>query len=743
MGYVCDKHNRIGFGENDSCSDCFKESLAKSKGLRVTFGLGLNRSRRGQNDNKPKVVENTPPPQRVPQFPPSTQVYATVEQWNKAITLLQEAKKPFAEMKQYFESLEQKLLNQQRLLEQDQSLTNEQRVDIGKRLFDANLRLGTLRLKEEDKLKTDRGDEKRVVSSMRNDQDNNQEIEQRNRNAQQNIQESIQKTQEMERLRSEFKSQALLRRKRKEEGTNQVGVLIRTSETQLKNSLVSTDQKTSQLLESAWQTYNDENLGIMMRGDLEVTDKGELMFKMLAEANKMGQCATSFLGKPMPIKDEAYEELERYMKLAKEYATEYKNAHGKMQFTSKGRARMKECEKVLKLVESVEKQLKERNELFQARSAKAIEIANGVLDSVTKSTVTPGMVRQLEDLLGNTNLSDEARSKIELVIQAARAKMQRLAEQEWAKSEHLGDQERAEILLEFGDCKPPSAKGQSDSFFIKGSNGQNAFLFKPIEGEARSSDLWIEGGGAPREILATSISEMFEQDLGINLNMPRSVPFSTEDESFVQGSKSKSKTRTGALQTAIQFKPGDPVDVKSFANEYQKSLEQRQAQFYAFDPKDTESIALLDFITLNSDRHAENMLLQDPTLEPGKTRLVPIDAGLMLPTKNAFRLSASTSMTSNKFDPENKMQINSAGNFLMQLPDALLPFSESSKEAIEKIDPDKFVEKVRLQYQKLGNAIPEMAGKVSEDSFDLMKRSILFLKKAAKANLTKFQISQV
>ncbi len=310
------------------------------------------------------------------------------------------------------------------------------------------------------------------------------------------------------------------------------------------------------------------------------------------------------------------------------------------------------------------------------------------------------------------------------------------------KLENPTDSQRAEILLQYGGCKPPKDKGQSDSFFIKGPDGSNAYIFKPIQGEARQSLDWPEGGGAPREILATGLKDMFESDLGLELNMPRTTLFKTEDDSFRQGNKSKGTQRTGALQTAVQFKDGDPPDAYHFFDA-QKGMgnDAKDKALKSINTDDAESVGMLDFITLNTDRHAANMLVQSPGDQPGQTRLVPIDAGQMLPTKDTFRRGAASMCSKRQYDPNNPA-FSHDDNMLMQLPGAQQKFGKKAQDAIAKIDPDKMVEQMKAKYADVTRQAPEMGGKVDESSFDLMKRSMMFLKKAA-PELTQYQIAQV
>jgi hypothetical protein len=126
---------------------------------------------------------------------------------------------------------------------------------------------------------------------------------------------------------------------------------------------------------------------------------------------------------------------------------------------------------------------------------------------------------------------------------------------------------------------------------------------------------------------------------------------------------------------------------------------------------------------------------------PGQTRVVPIDAGQMFPTKAAFGVGSGALLAETPFDPNNPQTIDSGQNMVTQLPQANKPFSQKSKDAIARLDPEKFVAGMKAQYDNLVSEAPEMAGKVDDSSFDLMKRSIKVLEKGAAQDLTPRQIS--
>lgn len=350
------------------------------------------------------------------------------------------------------------------------------------------------------------------------------------------------------------------------------------------------------------------------------------------------------------------------------------------------------------------------------------------------------MIDTLEGLLKSTYLGSENKTQIEKLIDNIRKQQQTIYDNTLKENGLVnpnGKQLAESLLSVHGTCKPPKSKGNSDSFFINGVDGKPKFILKPVNGESRFSDAWPDGGGAPRELLLSQFSDGIGKSIGLDFGVPKTIAVKLEDESFKQGTKSKDTTRVGALQETV--KVGDPPDARGFLEKL--PTEELKARLESINEEDAENIAIMDFITLNGDRHVENMLLRDPPSDkPGQTRLCPIDAGQALPTPEAF-LRGSASMSSLPYDESNP-NLEVEANFLMQLPMAGRKFSKKQLEALDKLDPEGMIEKMKSDNAELAKQHPEMGGKVSDESFDLAKKSAYFLKEAAK-ELTIHEISQV
>ena len=136
---------------------------------------------------------------------------------------------------------------------------------------------------------------------------------------------------------------------------------------------------------------------------------------------------------------------------------------------------------------------------------------------------------------------------------------------------------------------------------------------------------------------------------------------------------------------------------------------------------------MLDFITLNGDRNADNILLQGKSDQPGATRLRPIDAGNALPSRKAFEANAMAMHA----PPSQRGKGISEGNALMQLPQSLEPFSPEMMKQIENMDPKKVADSLRKSNASLKG---DLSRKIEEETFQMVERSVEFLKLACKVS---------
>ncbi|MDZ4817347.1 MAG: hypothetical protein SGJ20_00065 [Planctomycetota bacterium] len=399
---------------------------------------------------------------------------------------------------------------------------------------------------------------------------------------------------------------------------------------------------------------------------------------------------------------------------ANEYLRKHKNP-----LTKEGKNRVAECQKIITRISVSKNQVTDLSTRIQG-------IAQ-VVDGLTKQgEVTPASIESLESMLKFSFLDPAIRAFCDRTILAARNALTQKAQQELSSIVNPTTGDKAQILLGNGGAKPPKSKGESDSFFINNPDGKPAFIFKSVQGEARPNLDLPEGGGTAREVLASKMNDLLKSELGLDLGVLPTVPMQLEDDAFKNGTKSHATKRTGALQQAVTLTPGQPSSAKQLFDITDKA--ELTKRLNAIPKDDVDKIALLDFITLNADRHAENLMVSGTSDNP---TLVPIDAGQMLPTKAFYNESCTAMGSLIKCDINNPSIAVSGQALIPQLPQAQQKFSDKILQQISAMDPDKIVAGMKAGYQDMVEDAPDLNNTLDDDTLDLTRRSIKFLKKAA------------
>jgi hypothetical protein len=290
------------------------------------------------------------------------------------------------------------------------------------------------------------------------------------------------------------------------------------------------------------------------------------------------------------------------------------------------------------------------------------------------------------------------------------------------------------MLASEGECVPPKAKGESDSFFIRRKKGGRLlYIFKPMEGEnvpRVNKDVtkgWPVGGGAPREVAISRFNDDMRTKLGMDFGVAKTIAVQLDSETFTQGTKSQAVKRTGALQTAIACNEESPnawCDVDRSEEDARPDRTEDQIRAYkdSFKLDDIQKIAVLDFLTLNLDRNPGNVLVTRNA--DGSRSLSPIDAGNCLPTPEIFKSHAG-GMTVPM--PPTSARVNE-GNFIAQLPKSMEPLTGPMLARLQALNPREVGGSMRAA---AGSLEGEMAGKIDESSLSLVEASAQFLKSAA------------
>ena len=132
------------------------------------------------------------------------------------------------------------------------------------------------------------------------------------------------------------------------------------------------------------------------------------------------------------------------------------------------------------------------------------------------------------------------------------------------------------------------------------------------------------------------------------------------------------------------------------------------------EPDEVAGLAIFDTITLNTDRHAGNILIGQ------KGELIPIDHGCsFVASDNSGICRLSETM-------------GGPHNVLLSLPSAHQPMSKTMLKKINNFDPEEFEKCLKRQRDVIQKTHRETDGTLSNNSIFMSRCSMEFVKIAAK-----------
>lgn len=291
----------------------------------------------------------------------------------------------------------------------------------------------------------------------------------------------------------------------------------------------------------------------------------------------------------------------------------------------------------------------------------------------------------------------------------------------------------------------PGEAGTSGSWFVetqlyqpgKGEEvtKKSLFIFKPTDAEDEYEPGWEKNGGAIREVSAKLMSDNVRATTGIDLGIsPSFLVKISNDQLPDQGNVDDTKPpqRIGVMQ---QLAPNDG-DLKKALDTTRDDYDPIAAQAFENDlkqipPAELGKVIWADFLTMNHDRHAGNVLI-DRT----NKKLIPIDHGKCMPPTLALAVKSRK-----EIDEKNIInKLATEG----RLPQADQKLPDDMIEQIQLHDPLAMAQQLKNQRDSLKNGSPEdkeAAEKLSDEAIDLSARSAYFFKVACK-ELTVRQLAQ-
>lgn len=253
----------------------------------------------------------------------------------------------------------------------------------------------------------------------------------------------------------------------------------------------------------------------------------------------------------------------------------------------------------------------------------------------------------------------------------------------------------------------------SPAFWINQRDGgqtKKSFIFKPSS-QLGGGTGYPPGGEPGREALSGRVAEMLNGALGLTLPMPETQVIELGREMLPEDSVEQ-LVRDGALTES----PSYVGSVQKFERVQGSMRQMSMEDLNRIPTRATQELALFDTILLNTDRHAGNLLFRPG--EDDTPQIVPIDHGLCLPPQRA-----GIDITTN---------FGSTHNALLRLPGSHEPFSDDMQGVIAQLDPDALAEMLKRERTTIETAHPSTGGTVSDQAIESSRRSVVFLKRAAK-----------
>lgn len=240
-----------------------------------------------------------------------------------------------------------------------------------------------------------------------------------------------------------------------------------------------------------------------------------------------------------------------------------------------------------------------------------------------------------------------------------------------------------------------------------------AFLCKtPSIGSVFQSPGVPDGGEVAREALAGRVAQLLTRQTGIDIGMPESHVVSLGPNEVPPGTIPNGQNSVSCSVQEARPSTGPMSNLSA----QQKGQINRDA---------IAALAIFDTITLNTDRHAGNILMGQ------NGELIPIDHGASLVNTE----DDGYGLMANGCGRINDM-FGSRHNCLLGLPGAHEPLSPAMLKKIKALDPSELARNLTRDRDAIAQEHPDMRNTVSDAAILASRRSAVFLKMAAKLKPT-------
>ncbi len=247
------------------------------------------------------------------------------------------------------------------------------------------------------------------------------------------------------------------------------------------------------------------------------------------------------------------------------------------------------------------------------------------------------------------------------------------------------------------------------------------FVFKPADGESENISGFPEGGGAVREALTKAVADKFAAQTGLQLGVPETSVVTIQPDALDVASYNEAQLEKMNKGQAFerQIPTGQPLtgSMQQFANA-DGNLQKYPDELPPFPAEACQRVAILDILTLNTDRHSGNiMVTKTDGAPPG---MIPIDHGLAFPTEDGLDARAQSRMNEPRY------------NILLSMPGSYEAFTPEIIQRLEMLEPSELAAEMKESRAALKSSFDQEGVDkfLPDEAVNFTERAAMFLKLA-------------